>query len=93
MIASGTGKTPYELWAYRDLNLRKMVIWGTECWVHLPKEKDKSNPRSVKGIFVGHTDPFYRDDVYLPDEQNIVRASNPRFVVKDIKSREKQSQL
>ena len=68
------GKTPYELWTHKNLNLSNIFAWGPECWVHLPKEKDKLNPRSVRGFLIGYTDAFHQYDVYLPDERKIVRA-------------------
>jgi transposase InsO family protein len=75
-----TGKTPYELWTGKKLNLSNMRIWGRKCWIYLPNEKDKLNPRAEEGIFIGYTDAFDQYLVFLPEKRQIVRATNPRFV-------------
>ncbi len=73
------GKTPYELWTGKALNLGNMRVWGRECWVHLSNEKDKLNSRAEKGIFIGYTEGFDQYLVLLPDRRRIVKATNPDF--------------
>ena len=51
------GKTPYELFKGRTLNISHLVVFGCQCFV-LNKEKynlGKFDPRSVEGIFLGYS--------------------------------------
>jgi hypothetical protein len=83
-----TGKTPYELWTGKRLNLSNMEIWGSKCWIHIPNKKDKLNPKAKEGVFIGYTDAFNQYLVFLPEERKIVRATNPRFVKDSCESME-----
>src|SRR5438034_2974110 len=75
-----TGKTPYELWTGKKLNLSNMRIWGCKCWIHLLNEKDKLNPRAEEGIFISYTNIFDQYLVFLSDKHKIMKATNPRFI-------------
>lgn len=57
------GATPYELWMGRKPNLEHMKIFGSEAYMHIPKQFTKKlNARAKEVIFVGyHGDsPNYR---------------------------------
>lgn len=48
-------KTPYELWYNRQAKINHLRIFGSEVFVHIPKEKrQKLDPKAVKCIFVGY---------------------------------------
>ena len=34
----GTGKTPYELWTAKKLNISNIRIWGIKCGIHIPRQ-------------------------------------------------------
>ncbi|GBM17892.1 Retrovirus-related Pol polyprotein from transposon TNT 1-94 [Araneus ventricosus] len=47
-------KTPIELWSASSFNVRYLKVFGTKCFVHVPKQRrQKLDPKSVAGFFVG----------------------------------------
>lgn len=74
------GKTSYELWYNKKPEINHFRIFGTEAYVHIPKEKRKKwNPKSKKGIFVGYCDDTKGYRVWLPEEKKIVVARDIIF--------------
>ncbi|GBN69354.1 Retrovirus-related Pol polyprotein from transposon TNT 1-94 [Araneus ventricosus] len=48
-------KTPIELWSGSSFNFGYLKVFGTKCFVHVPKQRrQKLNPKSVAGLFVGY---------------------------------------
>ncbi len=73
-------KTSYELWFKKKPEVGHFRIFGTECYVHVPKEKRKKwNPKSKKGVFVGYCDDTKGYRVWLPDEKKIMIARDITF--------------
>ncbi|KAG5873617.1 hypothetical protein JTB14_023779 [Gonioctena quinquepunctata] len=56
--SSITNKSPFELWFSKELSyelLKNLQIFGSEIFVHMPKEKLKKwDSKNKKGIFVGY---------------------------------------
>ena len=53
--ALAEGLTPIEAWTGEALQLRKLIIFGTVGYKHIPKQlRTKWEPNSQKGIFVGY---------------------------------------
>src|SRR5580765_5080881 len=51
------GKTPYELWYDKKQNINHLKIFGSEVYVHVPKEKRRKwDKKGRKGIFVGYSE-------------------------------------
>jgi len=49
--------TPFEEWKGIRPNLQHLRIFGSECWVQIPKQlRMKLNDHAKKGIFVGYRD-------------------------------------
>lgn len=47
--------TPEGIWSKKRVNLSNLRIFGSECLVHVPKEKRKKwDPKTIKMIFVGY---------------------------------------
>src|SRR6266487_4207091 len=75
-------KTPYELWTGKKLYIAHMKVWGCECWIHVPLERDadKLNPRSVEGVFIGYTEDPSQYLVWVPERKEVIKATNPTFI-------------
>jgi hypothetical protein len=54
------GKTPLELFVGKSTHLDKFHVFGTSCYVHVPKDKRKWDPKGKRGIFVGYSDIRYQ---------------------------------
>lgn len=68
-------QSPAELWFGRKINIEKLKIFGSECYVYIQSHKrGKINKKSRKGLFVGYDldSPCYR--VYIPDTKEIVSS-------------------
>ncbi|GBO05706.1 Retrovirus-related Pol polyprotein from transposon TNT 1-94 [Araneus ventricosus] len=45
-------KTPIELWSGSSFNVGYLKVFGTKCFVHVPKQRrQKLDPKSVVGFF------------------------------------------
>lgn len=49
-------KVPIQLWSTtEDVCINHLKIFGTECFIHVPKEKrKKGDKKGIKGYFVGY---------------------------------------
>ena len=56
MLRNNTGKTPYELWKGRSVNMKHFKVFGSKCYI---KREDgrmgKFDSRVDKGILVGYS--------------------------------------
>lgn len=53
--SSSIVSTPYELWSKKKPSYSHLKIFGSEAYVHVPKEKRKTlDAKSVKLVFVGY---------------------------------------
>jgi transposase InsO family protein len=49
--------TPFQEWKGIRPNLQHLRIFGSECWVHIPKQlRKKLDDHAKKGVFVGYGD-------------------------------------
>ena len=66
------GKTPYELWYGKQDTVDNLHVFGTECFVHISKEKRcKWDRRSVKGVLVGYSDSKSSYRVWIPEKDKV----------------------
>lgn len=50
-------KTPFELWHGKKPNIDNFKVFGSEVYVHIPKQKrQKWDPKAVKGMFLGYAE-------------------------------------
>ncbi|KAF2889381.1 hypothetical protein ILUMI_16792, partial [Ignelater luminosus] len=67
--SSVDGKTPYELWYNKDIDLNKPRVFGEIVHVHIPKQKRlKWDSKSKKGLFVEYPECSKGYRVYFPFE-------------------------
>jgi hypothetical protein len=75
--SSVEGRTPYELFTGKTAHLNKLHIFGSSCYVHVPKDKRKKwDPKGLRGKFVG-----YSEDI---DGYRILMSSNQIIRSKDV---------
>lgn len=73
-------KTPYELWFGKKANVDYLKIFGTDCFVHIPKEKrQKLDRKAYKGHFVGYTENVLGYRVWIPELRDIVVSRDVLF--------------
>lgn len=73
-------KTPYELWFGKKASVINLKVFGTECFVHIPKEKRRKLDKKVyKGYFVGYMEDVQGYRVWVPDLRDIVISRDVLF--------------
>lgn len=66
------GKSPYELWNKREININEFKVFGTEMYAHVPKQKrTKWDPKGKKGIFVGYDENTKGYRIYFQKENKV----------------------
>jgi len=72
--------TPYEAWAGKAPNLKHLRIFGSDAYVHTPKQfTRKFDARASKKIFVGYTEESTNYRVYDPESKKVSIARNVVF--------------
>lgn len=60
-------KSPIELWSKKTVSLDHFKVFGTKCFVHLPKQKRKKfDKKSNKSHFVGYCEEKDGYRIWLP---------------------------
>lgn len=75
------GKSPYQMWHNKDLqDISHLRIFGTECYVHVPKQKrQKWDRKSTKGLLVGYCGNKDGYRVYDSEMNKIVLSRDVHF--------------
>jgi hypothetical protein len=79
--SSVKGKSPYELWFGKEvLSINHLRIFGTECFVHIPKPKRKKwDRKSIRGILVGYSGEKDGYRVYSKEQNKILLSRDVIF--------------
>jgi len=73
-------KTPYELWMGKQASVDHLKIFGTECFVHIPKQKrQKLDAKSVRGYLVGYCGDKDGYRVYVPKHNDVIISRDVMF--------------
>nr|XP_049701711.1 uncharacterized protein LOC110381443 isoform X2 [Helicoverpa armigera] len=68
------GRSPYEVWTGKTYNIMELRAFGTEVYVHIPKEKRlKWDPKGERGLMVGYEENVKGYRIYYP-EKNVVET-------------------
>lgn len=74
------GKSPYQVWFNKDPSMDHLRIFGSEVYVHVPKEKRrKLDKKAKKGVFVGYSEDSKAYRVWIPEERKIEIARDIVF--------------
>lgn len=78
--SNGSDKTPYEQWNGRKPNLQHVRIFGSEAYVHIPKQFTKKfDDRSKKVILVGYDGESSNYRVYNPMTKKVTVSHDVVF--------------
>ena len=70
--SSVSGKTPCELWYGKQETTDHLHIFGTECFVYIPKKKGRTWDRtSVNGVLVGYVDNMSSFRIWIPERDEV----------------------
>ncbi len=65
-------KTPFELFYNKKPSINHLRVFGSEVFVHIPKEKRKKwNKKAKRGIFIGYSDDTKGYRVWIEEENKI----------------------
>lgn len=79
--SSVQGKTPYELWYGKQTVFRHLHTFGTEVYVHVPKQqRQKLDVKATKGIIVGYDENVKGYRVWIPEARKVEIARDVKFV-------------
>jgi len=76
------GKTPHEAWFNREYSFHHLKIFGSECFVRIPKQKrddKKFGKTSKRGIFVGYEDITGNYRAWISEEKRIEISRDVEF--------------
>ncbi|KMQ87021.1 integrase core domain protein [Lasius niger] len=80
-------KSPIELWNKKAVNFDHLKVFGTECFVHLPKQKrQKFDQKSNKGYLVGYCETVIQKRLELVINSNTDTGSNRNDQVDDMET-------
>ena len=72
------GKTPYEAWYGHKPDVSKLRIFGSNAWVHIPKEKrTKLDVTSYLTFMLGYEENSYR--LWDPATRKVVNSRDVKF--------------
>lgn len=75
-------KTPYELWYNQDAAINKFHIFGSEVYVHIPKQRrHKLDAKANKCVFVGYGENTKGIRVYNAATNKVELARDVKFLV------------
>ena len=75
------GITPFKAWTGKDFDLRNLQVFGTDVYVHIPKEKRKKwDLKGEKEIFVGYGETTKGYRVYFPEKKTVEIKRDVVFV-------------
>jgi len=85
-------KTPQEVWTGKKPSLSHLRVFGSEAYVHVPKEKrTKLDSKSKKCIFIGYKDGLKSYKLWNPVTRKVVYSRDVVFrEVKDVIKHEVQ---
>jgi hypothetical protein len=73
-------KSPFELWSGKSADVSNLKIFGTVCYVHVPKAKrQKLDSKAMKGYLVGYCDERDGYRVFVPEEDTVVLSRDITF--------------
>ena len=77
--SSEKGKTPTELWFGQKMDVRKLKIFGSKCYVLIHDHKrGKIHKKSEQGVFVGYDlDSPYT--IYMESKNDVISSENVIF--------------
>lgn len=77
-------KSPYELWYNKEAKIDHLRIFGSDVFVHIPKQKrQKLDAKAVKCVFVGYDNHSKGYRVWNPDSNKVEVARDVIFLAEE----------
>lgn len=74
------GKTPLDLWFRKEAKIDHLKVFGTECFIHIPKQKrHKLDKKAQKGYVVGYCVGVQGYRVWVPEQHDVVLSRDVKF--------------
>lgn len=74
------GKCPFELWYKKTPSIDHIKIFGTDCYVHIPKQKRrKFDRKATKGQLVGYCSDKDGFRIWIPNSNEIILSRDVVF--------------
>ena len=74
------GKTPYELFYGRRASINHIRVFGTECFVYVPKQKRKKwDKKSIKVYLMGYCSDYDGYRIWVPEIHDIIVSRDVTF--------------
>ena len=70
---------PYQMWTGKVFDYSKIRIFGSRCYILNSKGKKDFAPRSMMGVYVGHSENSNAYEVYIPELNQFVSTEDIRF--------------
>lgn len=81
------GKTPVELFTGKSTRLEKFHVFGTECYVHVPKERRKKwDAKGKRGVFIGYSDNMDGFRIWYKSENRVIRSKTSNLENKTLEN-------
>ncbi|KAK9870289.1 hypothetical protein WA026_006376 [Henosepilachna vigintioctopunctata] len=78
--SSVENKSPADLWFGRRIDVKKLKIFGCDCYVFIEDQmRKKTEKKSVKGIFVGYDIDCPGFRIYVESESDVISSCNVIF--------------
>lgn len=82
-------KTPYELWYGKSIEINDFRVFGSEVYVHLPKQgRTKLDAKAKKCIFVGYDENVKGFRVFDSDSNKIEIVRDVKFLLNEFSSKQ-----
>lgn len=80
VVTSATGRTPYELWNGSVPNIKHLKVFGSRCFVHIPKAKRKKFDNAATEMqLVGYDEQSKAYRCYNKSNHKVVVSRDVRF--------------
>lgn len=88
VLTRSTNKTPYELWYGRRADARHMNVFGSKCFVHVPKEdRRKLDNTATDMILIGYDEQSKAYRCYDMIKKKVTISRDVRFINQELQKR------
>lgn len=85
------GSTPYELWFKKEFDIRYLKEFGSEVYVHVPKQlRKKWDSKGEHGLFLGYGETTKGYRIYLTSKKIVDTKKDVIFTGRDTKNQEEK---
>ncbi|CAH2089628.1 unnamed protein product [Euphydryas editha] len=87
------GRSPFEVWTNKKFDIHQLRAFGTEVYVHIPKERRKKwDKKGEKGLMVGYEEDVKGYRIYFTQTNKVEIKRDIVFLNKDCQNEKLQVQ-